>query len=96
MAISWSDSADRHGIPREDALYAMSNAYFRRAEFDEPRKPGASHPTLYIGPPRQLGGPLLEVMAEIVAPRGMHVFHVMPARAKFLAMMEEEQESENR
>lgn len=35
-------------------------------------------------------------MAEIVAPRGMHVFHVMPARAKFLAMMREEQENENR
>jgi len=27
---------------------------------------------------------LLEVMVEIVPPRGMHIFHVMPARKKHL------------
>ena len=48
-------------------------------EFDEPRVPGHAKPWLFIGPPRKLGGPLIEVMVEIVPPRGMVVFHVMEA-----------------
>jgi hypothetical protein len=56
-------------------------------EFDEPRLEGKVRPTLYIGPPRQLGGHLLEVMVELIPPRGMHIFHVMPARQKHLDRM---------
>ncbi|WP_283254056.1 hypothetical protein [Rhodococcus sp. USK13] len=41
--------------------------------------PGHAKPWLFIGPPRKLGGPLIEVMVEIVPPRGMVVFHVMEA-----------------
>jgi hypothetical protein len=44
-------------------------------------------PTLFIGPSR-LGGPLLEVMAEITSPRDLVVFHVMVTRAKHLARTE--------
>ena len=50
--------------------------------------PGHSKPTLFIGPPLKLGGPLLEVMVEIIEPRTMVVFHVMEARRKFLDLME--------
>jgi hypothetical protein len=42
----------------------MMNAYYVEQELDVPRPPANRRPTLYIGPPRQLGGPLLEVMAE--------------------------------
>lgn len=90
MAITWADSADKHNVPREDALHAIMNAYFHRAQFDEPRVPGGVRPDLFIGPPRQLGGPLLEVMVEMVPPRGVHVFHVMQARPKHLRLMEEQ------
>lgn len=59
-------------------------------EFDEPRPPSNLRPTLYIGPPRRLGGPLLEVMVEVRPPRGLHIFHVMEARPKHLARINEE------
>ncbi len=90
VAITWADSADKHGIDREDALHAMTNAYYVEQEFDEPRPPANLRPTLYIGPPRQLGGPLLEVMAVLTPPRDLFVFHVMEARPKFLELMEED------
>jgi hypothetical protein len=89
MAITWAPSADKHGIDREDALHAIMNAYYVEAEFDEPRPPATVRPTLFIGPPRQLGGALLEVMVEISPPRDLHVFPVMVARGKHLERMEE-------
>ena len=89
MAISWAPSADKHGIRREDALYAIEHALYVEVEFDEPRLGGRVRPTLFIGPPRARGGPLLEVMVEITGSRGLHVFHVMQARKKHLDRMGE-------
>lgn len=89
MALTWTDSAHKHNVPREDAVHAMLNAYLHLVEFDQPRVQGASRPDLWIGPPRRLGGPLIEVMTETTPPRDVLVFHVMQARAKFLALLEE-------
>jgi hypothetical protein len=47
-------------------------------------------PDLWVGPPRQLGGTLLEVMAETIPPRDLLIFHVMQARPKFLALLDED------
>lgn len=80
--MTWAGSADNHGVPHEDALHAIGNAYYVESEFDEPRISGRVRPTLFIGPPRQFGGPLLEVMVEVVPPRDLHIFHVMIARQK--------------
>lgn len=90
MALTWSDSAGKHGVAPEDALHTIANAVCVETEFDEPRPPNNVRPTLYIGPPRRLGGPLLEVMVEVRPPRGLHIFHVMQARPKHLARMNEE------
>jgi hypothetical protein len=90
--VTWSDSADKHGVAHEDALHAITHAVYVETDFDEPRPPSNVRPHLYIGPPRQLGGPLLEVMVEVRPPRGLHVFHVMPARPKHLARMNEEED----
>ncbi|MDV6278233.1 hypothetical protein R3Q06_32735 [Rhodococcus erythropolis] len=87
MAVEWTNSADKHDVSHEDALHAIANAIYVEEEFDEPRVPGHAKPTLFIGPPRKLGGPLLEVMVEIIEPRTMVVFHVMEARRKFLDRM---------
>lgn len=57
---------------------------------DDPRPPANIRPTQFIGPPRQLGGALLEVMVEVTPPRDLHIFHVMVARPKHLARMEED------
>ncbi|MDT4938314.1 MAG: hypothetical protein QOG80_1985 [Pseudonocardiales bacterium] len=87
MAISWATSADKHGVPHEDALHAIENAVYVEEEFDEPRVGGRVRPTLFIGPPRTTGGALLEVMVEISGSRRLHVFHVMKARRKHLERM---------
>lgn len=93
VAIRWADSVDRHGIDDADAIHAMLNFYLYRPEFDEPRRPGSRRPDLFIGPPQQLGGPLIEVMVERVPPRDLVVFHVMPARPKHLELMEQGERS---
>jgi len=89
VAVVRAESADRHGIPHEDAVHAIANAYHVESEFDEPRIPCRVRPTLFIGPQRQLGGPLLEVMVEVVSPRDLHIFQVMIARQKHLNRMGE-------
>lgn len=55
VAITWAPSADKHGIDRADALHAIMHAYYQEDEFDDPRPPASIRPTLFIGPPRQLG-----------------------------------------
>lgn len=87
MAIKFAASADKHGVPHEDAMYAIANELYSEADFSEPRVPGRGSPTLFIGPPRKLGGPLLEVMVEITPPRDVFIFHVMEARPKILERM---------
>jgi len=67
----------------------MLNYYLHVEAFDEPRVAGASRPDLFVGPPRLLGGPLVEVMVERIPPRDLMIFHVMPARQKFLGRIEE-------
>jgi hypothetical protein len=89
VAISWAASADKDGVPHEDALHAIEHAVYVEVEFDEPRLVGRVRPTLFIGPPRPRGGLLLEVMVEITGSRGLHIFHVMPARKKHLDRMGE-------
>lgn len=44
MAVEWANSADKHGIEHEDALYAIENALYVEQEFDEPRVPGHAKP----------------------------------------------------
>lgn len=83
VGLRWTASADKHGVPHDEALHAMTHAVYAESEFDEPRIPGHLRPTLFIGP-RSPGGPLLEVMVEVFPPDGLVVFHVMPARAKHL------------
>ncbi len=89
VGVTWSAAADKHGVPHEDALHAMVNAIYVETSFDDPRPPATISPTLYIGPQRDRSAPLLEVMVEATPPRGVHVFHVMPARGKHLARMKD-------
>lgn len=88
MRLTWTDSAGKHGVAREDALNAMLNydAYF--PSFDEPRAGRVTRPDLWIGPQRSPGAPLLEVMT-VASASGLSVFHVMIARPKFLALLDE-------
>ncbi|MBO1269900.1 hypothetical protein [Arthrobacter cavernae] len=83
MAIRWTDSADKHGVSREDAANAILNHVYRVQEFDEPRIEGGARPDLFIGPSVDRRT-MLEVMAIITPPNDILVFHVMEARRKSL------------
>ncbi|PJI91038.1 hypothetical protein [Luteimicrobium subarcticum] len=90
MAIRWTNSASKHGITRDETLYAMQNPVHVEPEFDESREGTGERADLFIGP-RRLGGELLEVMAHRRAPRDLVVFHAMPLRRKFMWMIQEEE-----
>lgn len=77
MAIKWAESAGKHGIPRDEVLYAIANAQHVVAEFGQPRV-GGEPVTLFIGPSR-MG--TLEVLVVIRPPQELWVFHAMRLRA---------------
>ena len=85
--MNWTNSTTKHGFSHKEAQFAIENAHHVVHNFDEPRSVGHVSPTLFIGPSR-LGGPLLEVLVEIVPPDDVTAFHVMEARPKHLALME--------
>ncbi len=87
MAIRWTNSADKHGIDREDALNAILHQIYHVEQFDEPRVDTGARPDLFIGPTRDRRM-MLEVMAVITPPNDILVFHVMEARRKILDIAE--------
>ena len=73
MGMEFKDSADRHGIPRADAIYAIQHA-----DNDELIPGRTSWPTrVYVGPAHAQTDRRLEVIAELRPPRTMTIFHVM-------------------
>lgn len=87
MGITWTDSAGKHGIDREDALNAIQNHIYRVEQFDEPRVDSGARPDLFIGPARDRRT-ILEVMAIITPPNDILIFHVLEARRKILDIAE--------
>lgn len=77
VAVNWTASAGKHGIPRDETLYAIAHAHAWYDDFDEPRPGYDSAPRLYIGPSR-FG--TLEVLVNITPPADILIFHVMPLR----------------
>ena len=93
MTIEFTESAGRHGFTLADAIHAMSNPRYHEAQFDDPRL-GGLKPDLWIGPSLQPAAPLIEVMAEVIPPSTVRIFHVMHARAKFLDRLDQKDEGE--
>jgi hypothetical protein len=77
MAVTWSESADKHNVPRDEALYAMSHARAIFPNFQAARGGFNRSPTLFIGPSRY---GTLEVIAIVTPPTDVHIFHVMALR----------------
>jgi hypothetical protein len=83
-APQWADSADKHGVPRADAVYAIVHATFvRDLDRDDIR--------LYIGPEHAQTERELEVLVRIPRDVGgvASVFHVMPLGPMFRRFREE-------
>ncbi|MEV7973998.1 hypothetical protein [Cellulomonas sp. NPDC089187] len=77
MAVTWAESAEKRGIPRDEVLYAIAHAHAMYEDFGEPRPPHQRSPRLYIGPSRY---GTLEILVEITPPAEVLIFHVMPLR----------------
>ncbi len=73
MGVEWTHSASRHGITRQDALYAMAHAEVS-AEVE-------GHPgevtVVYVGHPHGQTERYLEVIAVHRPPRDLVIFHAM-------------------
>ena len=76
MSITWAESAAKHRIPRDEALYAIAHADLFIESFGQARI-GDRAPSLFIGPSRY---GTLEVLVVITSPREIWVFHVMSLR----------------
>lgn len=83
-AVTWAASADRHGIPHDEALYAIGHAHAWYDDFGDPRPGHDSAPRLYIGPSRY---GTLEVLVTITPPMDVRVFHVMALRGSTRQMV---------
>lgn len=77
MPITWTQSAGKHEIPQNEALYAMNNATGVFPEFQAPRPGYTRRPSLFIGPSR-FG--TLEILAVVTPPGNIEIFHVMRLR----------------
>lgn len=74
VGVEFRRSADKHGIPREDALYAIMHAEVSAEVEGEP----GEVTVLYIGHPHSQTDRYLEVIAAHRPPRTIVIFHVMP------------------
>lgn len=85
MAVEWARSADKHSVPREDALYAMVNAEVT-AEVEG--RPGEVS-IVYLGHPHGQTERYLEVIAAHRPPRTVEIYHVMPLTDNFRYLLNE-------
>lgn len=74
MGVEWPKSADKHGIPHEHALYAMTNA---EGSEELEGKPGETT-VVYVGHPHGQTDRYIEVIAAFRPPDMFTIFHVMP------------------
>lgn len=73
MGIEFTGSADRHGVPREDALYAMLHP----DGTEEVDGLEGERTIVYVGPAHAQTEQRLEVIAAHHEPRTVVIFHVM-------------------
>jgi len=84
-AVEWTRSADKHHVPREDALHALMNLEVS-AEIDG--EPGEKT-IVYVGHPHGQTERYIEVIAAHRPPRTIVIFHVMPLTDAFRHLLHE-------
>ena len=89
VAIRWASSADKHFIPREDALYAISHA----AGQTQLEARAGEVTIVYVGHPHGRTDRYVEVIAALVPPRDLVIFHVMELSDLYRHLVDKEGES---
>ncbi|WRS30791.1 hypothetical protein U6G28_03635 [Actinomycetaceae bacterium MB13-C1-2] len=79
MPVEFKDSADKHRIPREDAIHAMVNAVASEQVEGEP----GEVTTVYVGHPHPQTERYIEVIVALRPPRTLTVFHVQPLSDRY-------------
>lgn len=77
--VRWLTSASKHGVKREDAVYAIDNAIRADANFPATSPARIGVVVLFIGPNRQ-GTAFLEVLVEVKRGGSLNIFHAMTLR----------------
>ncbi|MGW9159658.1 hypothetical protein [Microbacterium sp. NPDC055665] len=78
MAPTWANSADKHGVDRRDAMYALLHPNYVR---DMEDNGDGTVNRLYIGPEHAQTERELEVIVRVAVDgsgREANIFHVMP------------------
>lgn len=84
MGVEWTSSASKHGVTREDALYAMTNA---EVSVEVKGFPGQAT-YVFIGHPHAQTARWIEVIAAYRQPRTFTIFHVMPLSDKYRHLLD--------
>lgn len=85
MGVEFTDSADKHGIPRADSLHAMIHA---DASAELEGLPGETT-IVYIGHPHGQTDHYIEVIAGHRPPRDVWIFHSMPLSDLYRYLLDE-------
>jgi hypothetical protein len=91
VVIEWTDSTRKHGIPRGDAVYAMTHAMLVSEKVTITAGQGNNPRKIYIGPAHAHTDRLLEVLVEFVPNGVIRIYHVMNLGSKYQRLLEEEQ-----
>lgn len=92
MPIEFTDSAGKHGIPDEDALYAMQNSIYTSPNVKAAPGVSSNPRRVFIGPQHSGTERLIEVLIEVKSPGVFTIYHVMPLGSYYRKQMEEEQQ----
>ncbi|MDZ7576819.1 MAG: hypothetical protein U0904_01370 [Candidatus Nanopelagicales bacterium] len=85
MGVRFTSSADKHGISREDSLYAIMHA---QASGEVEGEPGETT-MVYVGHPHGQTERYIEVIAVHRPPRTVVIFHSMPLSDLFRYLLHE-------
>lgn len=80
MAVDFTPSASKHGIPQQDAMYAIANAI---SSAPVKGRDGNKNATIFVGHPHAHTERYIEVIVEITPPRDLKIFHAMKLTDKF-------------
>ena len=84
MVLRLRESAFKHGVNVESIEHAIDFWLLRKDDANDTEN------TLFLGPDQ--AGNILEILAYPIGEEDLIVFHAMPARAQFLALLAERKE----
>jgi hypothetical protein len=90
MGIEWPDSADKHNIPHQDALYAIQNPVYTSTKVKANGGNATNQRRVFVGPQHAQTSRLIEVLIELKPGGSFVVYHVMPLGSYYRKQMEED------